>query len=248
MNERGGWRTGALASAGAAAAALVVWVATGPPARLLDSPSRPADLLLLPPPPTSSATPGSDTPTTSATPLPTPPPATHTWIGTVLAVVFAALFVAVVVACVVLVVRSARTRHRRRLLPGVQRGEAAPDLPTSVKLAVASRREQQEAALRQGTPRNAIVACWLELEEAVGATGVEPRASETAAELTSRVLGRLDVDRTSIRDLAELYREARFSRHPMVEADRDAAIAALRRLHADLPAPSAGTVRSGEAR
>ena len=58
------------------------------------------------------------------------------------------------------------------------------------------------------------------------------------------MLGQLDVDRGSIRALAALYREARFSQHPMDEQDRGAAIAALERLHADLPVP----VESGEAR
>jgi hypothetical protein len=74
----------------------------------------------------------------------------------------------------------------------------------------------------------------MELEDAVRASGLRPRDSETAAELTGRVLGSLDVDRSAIHDLAALYREARFSRHPMDEADREAAIAALHRLHADL--------------
>jgi hypothetical protein len=49
------------------------------------------------------------------------------------------------------------------------------------------------------------------------------------------------VDPGSIGRLAALYREARFSGHPLGEDARTAAEAALRQLHQDLGA--AGTVR-----
>ena len=111
----------------------------------------------------------------------------------------------------------------------------------AVALALARGHERQLEALQHGAPRDAIVACWLELEDAVRASGVTPLPHQTAEELTARVLNALDVDQAAIAELAQLYREARFSRHQLSERDRERARAALDRLHADLrvqpPAP-----------
>jgi hypothetical protein len=93
---------------------------------------------------------------------------------------------------------------------------------------------EQRAALRRGRPRNAIVECWLRLEAAVAAAGVEREPSDTAAELTERVLAEHHVDRTALSALAALYREARFSDHEMGEDTRRAAIEALDTVHAQL--------------
>ncbi|ANS78499.1 hypothetical protein SGUI_1103 [Serinicoccus hydrothermalis] len=89
-------------------------------------------------------------------------------------------------------------------------------------------------ALAEGDPRNAVVACWVALEEAVRRSGLHQNPAETAAELTRRVLTRWEVDETAIRSLSEAYREARFSRHPVSEDQRDRAVAALERIHDDL--------------
>lgn len=85
-----------------------------------------------------------------------------------------------------------------------------------------------------GEPRNAVVACWVALEDGLAASGVVPERSETSLDLTQRVLPRWEVDPVTLATLAELYREARFSRHPITAAQRDAAIAALGEIHASL--------------
>jgi len=90
------------------------------------------------------------------------------------------------------------------------------------------------AAVQHGSPRNAIVACWVSLEDTVAAAGVRPHPAETPAELTARVLSTYAVARNAIDELAALYREARFSEHELGEAQRDRAVAALGRLHDDL--------------
>jgi hypothetical protein len=94
----------------------------------------------------------------------------------------------------------------------------------------------QRATLEAGGPRDSIVACWLRLEEIVAETpgGVTARPSETSTELVTRVLHSLDVDPRPVASLAALYREARFSEHPMGEDSRDAARSALRALHEEL--------------
>ena len=100
----------------------------------------------------------------------------------------------------------------------------------------------QIEALGQGTTRNAIVACWLRLEDDIAAAGLVRLPSETSAELTERVLNRAAIDGAAVNELAELYREARFSTHELGDGERDRARAALRRIHASLPAKEIGRV------
>jgi hypothetical protein len=96
-------------------------------------------------------------------------------------------------------------------------------------------------AVEVGGPRDGIVACWLRLEETVAAGGVRRRPSETSTELVTRVLHALDVDPRPVAVLAELYREARFSEHPMTEGSRDRARSALRSVREDAARLRAGT-------
>ncbi|PZU45380.1 MAG: hypothetical protein DI571_06435 [Arsenicicoccus sp.] len=103
-----------------------------------------------------------------------------------------------------------------------------------VALLEASGDDVRYRALAESDPRNAVVACWVTLEEAARRSGLHDNPAETASELTRRVLGRWQVDETSIRELSEAYREARFSRHPVTEQQRDHAVAALDRIHQDL--------------
>jgi hypothetical protein len=86
----------------------------------------------------------------------------------------------------------------------------------------------------EGSPRNAIVATWIRLEEATVAAGFEPHLWETPAEFVQRALAAYAVDEQDIGRLADLYREARFSAHRITETHRDEAIACLRRLRAQL--------------
>jgi hypothetical protein len=116
--------------------------------------------------------------------------------------------------------------------PGVV--DALPDVLPPLALDV----DAQLAALAHGTPRNAIVACWLRLEDDVAAVGLPRRASETSAEFTARVLGWYALDPAPIDELARLYREARFSSHELGQHERDRALVALRRVHAMLTSPA----------
>lgn len=90
--------------------------------------------------------------------------------------------------------------------------------------------QDQLAALQGGEPRNAIVACWVALEDAVERAGVARDPAETSTEFTERVVHRVTLDGRAVGDLAALYREARFSQHPMAEQHRERAIALLTRL------------------
>ena len=118
-------------------------------------------------------------------------------------------------------------RLRRPRRPSAVEFDALDD----VAAAITADATAQRSALQRGAPRNAIVECWLLLEAAVVDVGVQRDPSDTSAEFTQRVLATVSVDPTAIADLAALYREARFSDHPMNEASRRAAIEALDAVH-----------------
>jgi Domain of unknown function (DUF4129) len=127
-------------------------------------------------------------------------------------------------------------RHRPNLrVRRPRRPEAVEfDALDDVADAVSADADAQRSALQRGAPRNAIVECWLRLESTVVDAGVPRYPSDTSAEFTQRALATVSVDPDAIADLAALYREARFSDHPMDEDSRRAAIAALDAVHAGL--------------
>ena len=140
-----------------------------------------------------------------------------------------ALFLMAVLTTVLLVVRwLAKQRYEEK------ERRAAAEEDELVALLEATSDDVRYRALSEGDPRNGVVACWVALEDAVQRSGLERDRSETAAELTTRVLSRWEVDPAAITDLSEAYREARFSRHPVTEDQRTAAVEALERIHADL--------------
>ncbi|MFC6705980.1 DUF4129 domain-containing protein [Flexivirga alba] len=123
-----------------------------------------------------------------------------------------------------------RWQHRSRT---TQQGALA-EVDDAVLDAVTEAAGRQQQRILEGAPSNAVVACWVDLEQAVAQVGVERRPSETSAELTIRVLDALDVDRRALRTLGALYREARYSAHPLTEQDRASAQRALTTLHRSL--------------
>jgi hypothetical protein len=63
--------------------------------------------------------------------------------------------------------------------------------------------------------REAVVRAWLLLGEAAAAAGTPARPAETAAEYAARLAEAHRLPVSSLQRLAELYREARFSAHPV---------------------------------
>lgn len=124
----------------------------------------------------------------------------------------------------------ARVRYRR----GASLAAALPEVAFTAPVAVDM--DAARAALAQGTPRNAIVACWMQLERDAAAAGVERHVAETSAEYAERVIAEASVDTAPIHELAALFREARFSRHDLGDAHRAAALDALARVEQSLAA------------
>lgn len=128
-----------------------------------------------------------------------------------------------------------RPRLRWRRARSADNFELLDDLATLVQADAAA----QRSALATGSPRNAIVACWLRLEKLTAQAGLEQHPSDTSEEFTTRVLKQFSVAPTAAEGLAALYREARFSTHDMGERERQAALDALDVLHDGLSAGQA---------
>jgi hypothetical protein len=95
--------------------------------------------------------------------------------------------------------------------------------------------------LDQGGPGEGVVACWVQLERAAADAGTHRAAPETASELVGRLIDRHPVSSGPLLLLADLYREARYSRHQLSESDRTEARAALEQLRAELAASPVGS-------
>jgi hypothetical protein len=122
-------------------------------------------------------------------------------------------------------------RRRPEPLPDdVPNGEPIDTLPEVLLEGAGARMDE----LQTGTPTDAIVACWVRLEEEVAAAGLREDPSRTSTEVVARVLGKYAVDADALAELAGLYREARFSDHALTEAHRARARDALTSVHVDL--------------
>jgi hypothetical protein len=88
--------------------------------------------------------------------------------------------------------------------------------------------------VEQPGAREAVVRSWLLLGRAAAEAGTPPRPADTAAEYGARVAAEQGLDPTALGRLAALYREARFSTHPVGEAERAEARAVLESLRAEL--------------
>ena len=151
------------------------------------------------------------------------------WVGVLtglLLLAAAAGGLAILVWLAALVLREVRAR-RLREDERTAIGFTVLDEPARVARQVAADAGEQETLLREGDPRNAIVAAWHHFEVQGERAGVARRASETSSEYGLRILDLAAADNGSVNRLAELYREARFSDHPVTEEHRARALAAL---------------------
>ena len=218
-----------LVGAGLAGLALLTVVtASGPVEVLTSTGSATGTASPSPPPSLSPSRPTATTPTTGPfsdlSKLPSLPP-----------VVVALIQLVVFGLClwvIYLILRYAwRNAPRMRSRTVLRRPlQALPALPDEL----VETAEARLALLTSGEPRNAIVACWVDLEDSASAAGLPRHPAETAAEYTIRVLHTWDVAPAALGGLAELYREARYSRHPITEEHRELAIARLTTVHQDL--------------
>lgn len=166
-------------------------------------------------PPTNLA-PGSPPPyeTPSQRPQPTPAPArnNNSWtfpVGEVLMVLIGLLAVVAVVVLAVFVARWLRARST----PPTLRSALAPEDDDGAALGDAVRAGR--LALQGEDVRAAVIACYAAMEESLVAGGVRRHAADSPADLLRRASEAGLLAGLAPHQLAGLFREARYSTHPM---------------------------------
>jgi hypothetical protein len=187
----------------------------------------------------ASAAPEEREPPEPAQPRGTPP-----WVRAFVWLVNIAVVVGLVVLAArfgaVPLVRSTRRRRaeRRRRNAGRLEFEVLEPADAIARELLAGADDQRRLLVEDSSPRNAVVACWDRFETQAAAAGLARAAWETSAEYTMRVLDMVDADQPAVSRLGELYREARFSEHPVTEEHRREALAALDAIHRTLRRPA----------
>jgi hypothetical protein len=120
--------------------------------------------------------------------------------------------------------------------PGRGRRPIRPDEPAPADLArqVSDTLGGTLTGLAGGQIRDAVILCWYRLQQTAEAAGLRRSPADTSAELADRLLATLPLSEEPLNRLAALYREARFSSHPIPAAAVRQAQADLARLRSEL--------------
>lgn len=165
----------------------------------------------------------------------TPAPGSPAKSGDTSRLLMATTAVLVVVTVIATVVAGLR-RPRAQSVPVT--GEAVPAAAGPEPLAVAAERGLAEVGNLNLQPREAIIACYAAMEQALaGAPDAAPQASDTPSEVLARAVGNRALSPASASELVALFTEARFSTHVMTEQHRQAAERALRSVLDELRSP-----------
>ena len=148
----------------------------------------------------------------------------------------AALMVLILTAAVVV-----RVRRRRDAAPVAAPVHAAAVIEPasgSESLALAAERGLAEVGDLSREPREAIIACYAAMENALeNAPGAAPQDSDTPSEVLARAVEHHALQSGSAGELVTLFAEARFSTHVMNEGHREAAERARRLVLDELRSP-----------
>jgi len=158
------------------------------------------------------------------------------WLPMVGAVLCGAVVLAVVVVLLWTLVRDL-LRRRKGLARGTGRRSVRSAAQTAEEVVAALDAGLSDLSDSDADPRKAVIACWVRLEQAAAAAGVERRPGDAPADLVARLLG---ADRPVSADVlaafANVYREARYATHTVDERMRGQARSALQRLRTELTA------------
>ncbi|MFF7994393.1 DUF4129 domain-containing protein [Kitasatospora xanthocidica] len=168
--------------------------------------------------------------------------------GLLLMALFALAGVAAVVLAVVVAVRLSRWA-RRRETPEPPAVGAAPAGPEA---ALAEAVDSGRRALAGADARAAVIACYAAMEGSLAASGLPRHTWESPTELLRRALSDERIDAAGARELTALFREARYSTHPMDDGQVHRARTALDAIAARLadaePPADAAAPAPGERR
>ena len=136
------------------------------------------------------------------------------------------LFAVLAIAAVAL---TSYRRRRSSLRP------APDDAADSTAITLAAALAAGARALHEDPdPRTAIIGCYAAMERSLADAGLPPRLADTPAEVLGRATASGLVRSAWAGTLTGLFRRARYSSHPMTEADRITAVGALAQVQADL--------------
>lgn len=169
----------------------------------------------------------TEVPRPSVSAVPVPPPDTgDSGLSLPLPLVLGLLAAVAVVLLVVAVVRRLRRIGLRvPHLPGP--AGAVPEDEDARLLLSAVRSGRRALADTDADARTAVIACYAAMEDALVASGVPRHASDSPADLLTRAADAGLVPGSAAPRLTALFREARYSSHPMGGAHREAAAGAL---------------------
>jgi hypothetical protein len=115
--------------------------------------------------------------------------------------------------------------------------EAPPKGPPSGEMARAVARAVR--TIREGGDyREAVIQCYSDLMAALASRGVQGQEPLTAREIEGVALQRVGLTRGSVDALTGLFEEARYSKHDIGPAQRDAAVTALEAIRRELEVSS----------
>ena len=123
------------------------------------------------------------------------------------------------------------TYRRRQAIPRPASEDASDPAAATLAAALAA---GARALHEDPDPRTAIIGCYAAMERSLADAGSPPRLADTPAEVLGRATAGGLVRSASAGTLTGLFRRARYSSHPMTEADRAAAMGALAQVQADL--------------
>ena len=148
-----------------------------------------------------------------------------------------ALVAMILVGTVATAVR--QQRSNRPVAPDPTAVDPVLSAPGPAPLAVAAERGLAEVGDLSRGPREAIIACYAAMEEALASSpGAAPQDSDTPSEVLARAVGNRALRTGSATTLVEVFAEARFSRHVMTEDHRVVAERALRAVLDELRQPA----------
>jgi hypothetical protein len=239
-----GW---AVASVVGVGLALLVLVTTADRVPLLQVPDKPSARGVPPGPlATASATVSPATGSTTAAPV---VPFDLPWVRPLVLTLLAVVAVVMVAGTLVALVQVARRLWQDRWrAPDVQHALTGERLDVDLSAphdAVAEAAERMRDALRSGTPRNAVVQCWLLLVHSLERHGVTPHPAQSPTELARHALSQVSTDAGAVTELTAVFLEARFSEHPIGEESRRRAEAALQRITRGLEQQRLGVSAAG---
>ncbi len=150
-------------------------------------------------------------------------------------VLIATLLVAALGLAVVLWPRLLGWLRSRRRARRTVRPPAEPSRD-DVRRQVSNTLRSTMSQLANGQIRDGVILCWHRLEQTAEAAGLRRRPSDTSSDLAERLLSSLPLSEAPLNRLAALYREARFSSHPIPAEAVAQARADLAQLRSELEA------------